>query len=641
MALLFFDVGGTLADVSATVDGSLTFHPRPRVLEVLNGFAGVRKGIISNPGAGEVARTRAEAALGKAFGNYFTDATLIHWGPKTTRAIFDDAVASAGVAADQCVFVGEDPDERALAREAGMRAAAHPVFTLAAVEGRPVLWIRIDLPEGRSVAELEAVANAHEVVPVHVASDRLVIAMASARGVSALEEGGFTADVRSQVQDTAAYLMRDDRPVSAPAAFADASAQDKARVEARMRAAAAFAFISSELAGLAPTVASLGPAPGGVYVAAVVGTPIEALHIPGATHGHTERLLPDPALLSRPGLLDAQGFVNGFAAGKPSPETIDAVRAAIVPAAIRGHVARISGVDPLIDGEPLKVRSRDASSDDNVRVVDALARQLHDMGLVVRRHEFSWRGHQLANVEAEHRVEGSDAAVLVTAHLDSTAALGEYFDAEGQQRRYDPATDPAPGADDDGSGVAAVMVAAECLSSIITGGRAPTRTLRFVLFNAEEQGLVGSKVYARAEAAAGDNIAAVLQMDMIAGFQGDARKVEVHAGTAVPGSVVGASNALGDVVAQAVEAVAPEFEVQRLTGDTDPAAGRSDHASFHERGWAAVAVSENFFDDTAPATGTRQYHKPGDTLGDKDLDTGYAAGIARAVTAAALTLAGL
>lgn len=52
-------------------------------------------------------------------------------------------------------------------------------------------------------------------------------------------------------------------------------------------------------------------------------------------------------------------------------------------------------------------------------------------------------------------------------------------------------------------------------------------------------------------------------------------------------------------------------------------------------------MCENFFDDTAPATGTQQYHKPGDTLDDRDHNTDYAASIARGVTTAALTLAGL
>lgn len=640
-AVWFFDIGATLADVSAAADGSLTFHPRPRVREVLSALAGDRLGIISNPGAGDRARSLAASALDAAFAGHFADGTLITWGPKDTRKIFDDAVASAGATADDCVFVGEDPDERALAREAGMRTAAHPVFALAAIEGRPVFWIRIDVPVGRNLGELEAAANSAEVVPVHVPSARLVLAMATADGVKELEQAGFMVDLRSQVEETAAFLVRDDRPVPPLAGFADGPDEDRAQAEAAVRATAAFAFISRELTGLTSTVTSLGPASGGVYIAAAAGTPVEELHIPRTGHGHTERLLPDPALLARPGEATAEGLVMGFMAAVPSPETVDAVRAAVTPSAIRGHVARISGLDPLVDGEPAKVRSRDAATGENMLVVDALARRLHDLGLTVRLHPFFWRGHRLANIEAEYRVEGSDGAVLVTAHLDSTAAQGEYVDPDGRPRPYDPAVDPAPGADDDGSGTAAVMAAAECLCALVAKGREPTRTLRFVLFNAEEQGLVGSKMYARAAAAAGDSIAAVLQMDMIAGLQNGARKVEIHAGSAVPGPAVNASNALGDRVAEAVAAVAPGFDIQRLTGDTDPAAGRSDHASFHERGWAAVAVSENFFDDTAPATGTRQYHKPGDTLDDVDHDTDYAAEIARSVTAAALTLAGL
>lgn len=641
MAILFFDVGATLADVSAATDGSLTFRPRPRVLDVLNALAGERLGIISNPGAGERARSLAAAALDAAFGGHFTDQTLIHWGPKGTRKIFDDAVASAGVVADDCVFVGEDPDERAVARAAGMRTAAHPIFTLAAMEGRPVFWIRIEVPGDRNLGEIEAVANSAEVIPVHVPSARLVLAMATLQGVQELEKAGFTVDLRSRVEETAAFLVRDDRQVPRLEAFAAGPVTAREQAEASARATAAFAFVSSELTGLTPTVTSLGPAPGGVYVAAATGTPLEELHIPDTRHGHTERLLPDPALLARPGEPHAEGLVSGFAAAVPSPETIDAVGAAVTSSVIRKHIARISGAEALVDGEQQKVRSRDVAATDNMLVVDALARRLHDLGLDVTLHPFSWRGHRLANVAAEYRVEGSDGAVLVTAHLDSTAAQGEFIDSAGQPRPYNPQTDPAPGADDDGSGTAAVMAAAECLTTIVAEGRTPTRTLRFVLFNAEEQGLIGSKLYARAAAAGGDVIVAVLQMDMIAGFQDGARKVEIHAGSAVPGPVVNASNALGDRVAEAVAAVAPDFEIQRLTGNADPAAGRSDHASFHERGWAAVAISENFFDDTAPSTGTRQYHMPGDTLDDADHNTDYAAAIARSVTVAALTIAGL
>lgn len=660
MATVFFDIGATLADVSGAPDGSLTFRPRPRVLEVLNELATLadtRLGTISNPGPGARARSHAASALEEAFPGRFGDGSLIRWGRKDSRGIFDDAVASAGAAAGDCVFVGEDPDERAFAREAGLSTAPHPVFARAALEGRPVSWIRIDLPPERTLRDLNAVANAAEVVPVHVPSARLVLAMATDTGAEQLEQRGFSVDQRTPVDDSVAFLVRDDRPVAppsdpppsgpaGPSGFTAAPGTAPLPADGQARAAAAFTFMARGLTGLTHAVASLGPAPGGVYIAAAAGTPLEELHIPGARHGHTERLLPDPGLLGRPGELDAGELAArftraGFAAAGPSPETVGAVGAAVTSSAIRGHIARISGAAPLVGGEPRIVSSRDASNPDNMAVVEALAAQFQGLGLTVTLQPFTWRGHRLANVEAEHGVEGSDGAVLLTAHLDSTAAYGTFFDPDGRPRPYDPRTDPAPGADDDGSGTAAVLAAAEAFSAMATRGRTPARTVRFVLFNAEEQGLIGSKFYARAAAAREDRIAAVLQMDMIAGLQDGAHRVEIHAGSAVPGPSVAASNALGDRVAEAVAAVEPGLEVQRLTGSTDPAAGRSDHASFHERGWAAVAVSENFFADTSPATGTRQYHLPGDTLDDADHNTEYAAAIARTVTVAALTLAGL
>ncbi|MBT2406168.1 MULTISPECIES: M28 family metallopeptidase [unclassified Streptomyces] len=645
MSVLFFDIGATLADVSFEDDGSLSFRPRPRVFEALNAFASLRKGIISNPGTGAAARARAEAALDAAFEGrfgdanvrYFEDANLRHWGAKDSRGIFDEAVASADAAADECVFVGEDPDERAVARVAGMRTAAHPVFTLAALEGRTVFWTRIGLPARHDLAALDAIARTTEVVPVHVSSDRLVLAMATGRGRSALEDAGFTTDLRGPVEETAAFLLRDDRPV----APADRATVDEPAVEESMRASAAFAFVADGLATTRSTVVSLGPAPGGVYIAATAGALVERLHVPGAKPGHIERLLPDPTLLSRPGEARAAGLVAGFARAMPDPQTVEAVRAAVTPAVMRGHVSRVSGAAALVEGGPLKVHSRDAASEDNVFVADALAQRLRDLGLTVRLNRFTWRGHRIANVEAEHRVEGSDAAVLITAHLDSTGDQGEFTDSKGRPRRYDPAVDPAPGADDDGSGIAAVLAAAECLTAIVAAGRSPMRTVRFVLFNAEEQGLVGSKVYARAAAAAGDSIAGVLQMDMIAGRQGGVRTVEIHAGSAVPGPAAAASNELGDCLERATSAVSSGLTLERLAGADDPASGRSDHASFHERGWAAVAVCENFFDGSVLATGTRQYHRPGDTLDDRDHDTQYATEIARGVTTAALTLAGL
>ena len=67
------------------------------------------------------------------------------------------------------------------------------------------------------------------------------------------------------------------------------------------------------------------------------------------------------------------------------------------------------------------------------------------------------------------------------------------------------------GADDNASGSTGVMVAAEILSQYEF-----ERTIRYVFFTGEEQGLYGSREYADLVAGAGDNIVAVYNMDMIA-----------------------------------------------------------------------------------------------------------------------------
>lgn len=67
----------------------------------------------------------------------------------------------------------------------------------------------------------------------------------------------------------------------------------------------------------------------------------------------------------------------------------------------------------------------------------------------------------------------------------------------------------SPGADDNGSGTAAVMEMARILNDIETN-----MTFIYILFDAEEQGLYGSWHYANAAAAAGDSIVMMLNLDM-------------------------------------------------------------------------------------------------------------------------------
>jgi carboxypeptidase Q len=86
--------------------------------------------------------------------------------------------------------------------------------------------------------------------------------------------------------------------------------------------------------------------------------------------------------------------------------------------------------------------------------------------------------------------EEPKSIVIVGAHLDSWH--------------------PATGAQDNGTGVATVLEVARAVQAL---GRPPRRTMRFILFGGEEQGLVGSNSYSKKHAADMPSIDAVLISD--------------------------------------------------------------------------------------------------------------------------------
>jgi Zn-dependent M28 family amino/carboxypeptidase len=279
-----------------------------------------------------------------------------------------------------------------------------------------------------------------------------------------------------------------------------------------------------------------------------------------------------------------------------------------------------------------KISSRHIQHPDMPRVINALATDLEKIGngdFWVEVHQFNHEGRTLDNVQAELRGE-FDELVLVTAHLDSTAAFSH------GPGGYDPAKHPAPGADDDASGVATVLCLAEALRELSTLKK-PKRTMRFVLFNAEEHGLVGSKAYARDQAALEAPIVAVFQLDMVGYNNIEPRTCEIHVGTALPNAeeVQARSKVLADRIVRLNPSVSPDLGPIQIYADaSDPAAGRSDHASFQERGYAACLVSEDFFigPGSAGAEPNPNYHKESDTF----VDVHFAADIARVTAAAAL-----
>ena len=139
--------------------------------------------------------------------------------------------------------------------------------------------------------------------------------------------------------------------------------------------------------------------------------------------------------------------------------------------------------------------------------------------------------------------------------MDSTAA---------RQPGYQPALDPAPGADDDASGIAGVLAAADAIGALDAALGTPRRTVRFVLFNAEEHGLVGSRAYARDQAALGTPIVAVFQMDMIGYDVLPERTFELHAGFTPSHAVQERSLALAQMIAELVPQVSPDLSAPQI-----------------------------------------------------------------------------
>jgi hypothetical protein len=588
-AVVFFDLGDTLGTPVLSpppvhLIGFQPFDGAVQVLDLLRG-RGTRLGIVS--GTGQDDGTAVDAVL-HAVGlrDRFENALRIYSRDvglrKDSPEIFRLAAGRAAVAPERCLYCGEDASERGFARQAGWRTAPHPLLVGDVLAGAGLRYLRITVPAGGG--DWRAVLSRVGVVALHVA-EAVVYAIGTERAAAGLTDLGFAVQPLGEVdapQDTDLYLFRDDAT-----------------------AAGRFGIADDEQ---------------GLIVALPAGQSPDDHHAADARHGHHVRLLPDPSLLApadRP--RGRTGRPRGPAALTEAPAPAAEAFAALTGEAIADRVRRYCE-------EP--IGSRHVAHPGNRRAVDEVATELAGLAagrLTVRLLPFTHGGRTLFNVEAT--LPGrSDAAVLVTAHLDATAM---------SSLPYRPDLDAAPGADDDGSGLAAVLAVAERLAVLLP--EPPVHTLRFVLFNAEEQGLIGSAVYARQQRAAGADILAVLQLDMIGFNRSDPRSWELHAGHRADPDVEATSLRLAAELHDLTALVSPKLSPPQIyhsgLSGGDPADGRSDHSSFQSRGYPACLASEDFF---AGPTGTvpepnPDYHRRTDTFVDPE----FAADIARVVAAAA------
>jgi hypothetical protein len=184
--------------------------------------------------------------------------------------------------------------------------------------------------------------------------------------------------------------------------------------------------------------------------------------------------------------------------------------------------------------------------------------EFHAMGLSVEFHNWTYNKFTSRNVVAT--LKGTDtssnATFIISGHYDTVLT--------------------APGANDDGSGVTAVLATAKILSQYSFN-----YTIRFIAFSGEEVGEYGSFIYARDVSRRGDNIVAIIQADMI----GYANTTE--GGRTLAFFCSERSKWIGDFATT----VSRLYRNQTtMTVEADPNSMESDHQSFVDYGFDAVLV---------------------------------------------------
>lgn len=199
--------------------------------------------------------------------------------------------------------------------------------------------------------------------------------------------------------------------------------------------------------------------------------------------------------------------------------------------------------------------------------------------------------------------------ILITAHYDSVNRTGTPPGQPGNPPP--PVRDPnidAPGVTDDGSGVACVMELARVMSQYEF-----EKTIVFLLFAGEEDGLVGSRLYAAKAKSLDHKIEAVLNNDIIGSEvsgNGRAENHRVNVFSEDPSD--SPSREIARYVKEVGQCYVPSMTVDPVFR-SDRFGRDGDHRAFNQEGFGAVRFStpvENFanqhsatdrFDGTAPA----------------------------------------
>lgn len=252
---------------------------------------------------------------------------------------------------------------------------------------------------------------------------------------------------------------------------------------------------------------------------------------------------------------------------------------------LKTKLSEFSGALPItVNGQKEFIKERQSLA--GKKLARAYLKNAYEiLGYKVREHAYSKTG---TNLIAEKEGQYPDQVVIVSAHMDSVGNAG---------------------ADDDGSGVISALAIMASLAK-----EDLKYTLRFVAFDEEEKGLVGSRAYAKSLDLEKEEIIGVFNLEMTA--YNKRKDGAFHVIDCDQSESVFMSKAIVKALLDL------KLPLQRTKACTD----RSDHASFWDIDVPAIVVSQNFFGgDSNPC-----YHRACDQVTDQ-LNFEYMSNITEAV----------
>jgi hypothetical protein len=292
--------------------------------------------------------------------------------------------------------------------------------------------------------------------------------------------------------------------------------------------------------------------------------------------------------------------------------------------------------------ESFGTRNLNSSQDDPVRGIGAARKWIYaQLQSYSPRLEVSYDQYRLKKIEGRNSrvpadvdlynvvavLPGSinrDRRIVVSAHYDTLVLRGQTGTGGDTPEPTDPNADQ-PGVNDDGSGIACLMELARVLSQYQF-----EKTLVFVAFAGEEEGLLGSRLYAAKAKRESQNIEAVLNSDIVGGevsISGRAENRRLLVFSEDP--IDSPSRTLARYVREIGERYVPSMHVDPVFR-ADRVGRGGDHTAFQLEGFAAVRF-------TSPQENLAHEHSATDTF--SNMSPGYTARVARVKAAAAASLA--